>query len=62
MSRLVTEKPFSTFTEAIRSLRMGIKFADIDRPQKVILMTSALPGEGKSTIASNLAQHAASCG
>jgi succinoglycan biosynthesis transport protein ExoP len=62
MSRLVTEKPFSTFTEAIRSLRMGIKFADIDRPQKVILMTSALPGEGKSTIASNLAQHAANAG
>jgi succinoglycan biosynthesis transport protein ExoP len=59
MSRLVTEKPLSTFTEAIRSLRMGIKFADIDRPQKVILMTSALPGEGKSTVASNLAQHAA---
>jgi succinoglycan biosynthesis transport protein ExoP len=62
MSRLVTEKPLSTFTEAIRSLRMGIKFADIDRPQKVILMTSALPGEGKSTVASNLAQHAASSG
>ena len=62
MSRLVTVKPLSSFTEAIRAFRMGIKFADIDRPQKVILVTSALPGEGKSTIASNLAQHAANSG
>ena len=62
MSRMVVQKPLSTFTESIRSLRMGIKFADVDRPQKVVLMTSALPGEGKSTIASNLAQLAAASG
>ena len=62
MSRMVVNKPLSTFTESIRSLRMGIKFADVDRPQRVILMTSALPGEGKSTIASNLAQLAAAAG
>ena len=62
MSRLVLDKPFSTFTESIRSFRMGIKFADIDRPQKIVLVTSALPGEGKSTVASNLAQHAANSG
>ena len=62
MSRLVLDKPFSTFTEEIRSVRMGIRFADIDRPQKVVLVTSALPGEGKSTVASNLAQHAANSG
>ncbi len=62
MSRMVVKKPLSTFTEAIRALRMGIRFADVDRPQKVILVTSALPGEGKSTIASNLAQLAAASG
>jgi succinoglycan biosynthesis transport protein ExoP len=62
MSRVVISKPLSTFTEAIRALRMGIKFADVDRPQKIILVTSALPGEGKSTIASNLAQLAATSG
>ena len=62
MSKLVLEKPLSTFTEAIRSLRMGIKFADIDRSQKVILITSALPGEGKSTVSSNLALQAAASG
>ena len=62
MSRLVVHKPLSTFTEAIRSLRMGIRFADVDRPQKVVLVTSALPGEGKSTVSSNLAQLAANTG
>jgi succinoglycan biosynthesis transport protein ExoP len=62
MARMVVKKPLSTFTEAIRAMRMGIKFADVDRPQKVILVASALPGEGKSTIASNLAQLAATSG
>lgn len=59
MAWMVVKKPLSTFTEAIRALRMGIKFAAVDKPQKIILVTSALPGEGKSTIASNLAQLAA---
>lgn len=62
LSQLVTQKPLSPYTEAIRSLRMGIRFADVDKPRKTILISSALPGEGKSTIASNLAQHAATFG
>jgi len=62
ISRLVVQRPLSSFTEAIRSLRMGIKFADVDRPQRIVLLASALPGEGKSTIASNLALHAAASG
>ena len=62
LSNLAAVKPLSTFTEAIRALRMGIRFADVDNPRKIILVTSALPGEGKSTVASNLAQHAAQSG
>ena len=62
MDRLATDKPLSTFTEAIRALRMGIRFADIDNPRKIVLVSSALPGEGKSTMASNLAQLAAASG
>ena len=61
-SRQVLDHPLSPFTEAIRSLRMGLRYANLDNPPKVVLMTSALPGEGKSTIASNLAQHAANTG
>ena len=41
---------------------MGIKFANVDRPAKIVLVTSALPAEGKSIIASNLAQQAAMAG
>ena len=41
---------------------MGIKFANVDRPTKIVLVTSALPAEGKSIIASNLAQQAAMAG
>lgn len=62
MGRMVVMKPLSTFTEAIRAFRMGLKYADIDRPHKVILVTSAMPGEGKSTVASNLAQLASATG
>ncbi len=61
-SRQVLDHPLSPYTESIRSLRMGLRFANLDNPAKVVLITSALPGEGKSTIASNLAQHAANTG
>jgi capsular exopolysaccharide synthesis family protein len=45
------------FAEAYRSLRSALLFLRTDghRP-KAILVTSALPGEGKSTVASNLAR------
>ncbi|HEX2255837.1 MAG TPA: polysaccharide biosynthesis tyrosine autokinase [Afifellaceae bacterium] len=61
-ARRVLDKPLSPFTEAIRSLRMGIRYASLDQPPRTILVTSALPGEGKSTLAANLAQHAANTG
>lgn len=60
--RYVVEKPLSPFTEGIRSLRMALRYSDIDSPAKAIVVTSAIPGEGKSTIASNLALHAAQAG
>jgi capsular exopolysaccharide synthesis family protein len=62
LARLVYENPLSQFTEAVRALRMGIRFANVDRPAKIVLVTSALPAEGKSIIASNLAQQAAMAG
>ena len=61
-ARQVLDHPLSPYTESIRSLRMGLRYANLDNPSKVILITSALPGEGKSTIASNLAQHSANTG
>jgi polysaccharide biosynthesis transport protein len=52
-------KPLSRFSEAIRSLRSGIQMTDVDNPPKIIQVTSALPGEGKSSIAQCLAASAA---
>jgi capsular exopolysaccharide synthesis family protein len=47
--------PSSRYSEAIESLRSSILFSVPGRPPKVILVTSAAPGEGKSTTSSNLA-------
>jgi polysaccharide biosynthesis transport protein len=43
------------FDEAIRSARTAIALASAERPIRSVLVTSALPGEGKSTLASQLA-------
>ena len=54
--------PLAAFSESIRTLRSGILMSDVDTPPKVIHVTSACPGEGKSTIAVSLAISAASAG
>lgn len=41
--------------EAYRSLRTAVKFAGLDRPLKVIQVTSPSQGEGKTTAVANLA-------
>lgn len=43
------------FSEAYRVLRTNVQFSTIDRPGQTLLVTSANPGEGKSTTAANLA-------
>lgn len=42
--------------EAYRSLRTSIQYSGIDTELKVLVVTSSIPGEGKSTVASNLAK------
>ena len=41
--------------EAFRKLRTNLQFMDIDNPPRVIVVTSPQQGDGKSTIAANLA-------
>ncbi|MFT3874817.1 MAG: polysaccharide biosynthesis tyrosine autokinase [Propioniciclava sp.] len=41
--------------EAMRELRTNIQFMDVDNPPRSVVITSALPGEGKSTTSANLA-------
>jgi capsular exopolysaccharide synthesis family protein len=52
---LLTGETLNTnFAEAYRSLRANIGFSSIEQPVKSILVTSAAPGEGKSTTLLNL--------
>jgi len=58
----VHEEPQSPRTEAFRQLRTNLQFVDVDNPRKVIVVTSSLPGEGKTTTLCNLAIALASAG
>jgi capsular exopolysaccharide synthesis family protein len=48
--------------EAFRQLRTNLRFVDVDKPPRRIVITSALPGEGKSTVSANLARLVARTG
>ncbi|WP_062292789.1 polysaccharide biosynthesis tyrosine autokinase [Demequina phytophila] len=48
--------------ESIRQLRTNLQFVDIDHPPRVIVVTSALPGDGKSTTIAKLAEAIAEAG
>lgn len=52
---IVKKHPKSPVSEAYRAVRTNIQFANIDKDTKTILVTSATPGEGKSTTLSNVA-------
>lgn len=51
---IVFSKPKSNISEDIRTIRTNLKFTAND-DAKVLLVTSSVPGEGKSFISSNLA-------
>ena len=53
------EKPLSAYTESVRAIYMSLKLASVDHPPKVVLVTSSLPEEGKTTVAVSLATFAA---
>ena len=44
-----------TFSEAIRTLRTSIQLLDLTGERKVIMVTSSIPKEGKTTVSTNLA-------
>jgi capsular exopolysaccharide synthesis family protein len=53
------EKPLSAYAEALRGVYMAVKLSNVDREPKVVLVTSSLPQEGKTTFAVSLATFAA---
>jgi capsular exopolysaccharide synthesis family protein len=59
---IAVREPRSPVVEAFRSLRTNIQFAGVDQPIRTLLVTSAGPAEGKSTVAANLAAVMAQAG
>jgi capsular exopolysaccharide synthesis family protein len=45
----------SGFAEAVRNIRTGLVLSGLEQPHKITVVTSTNPGEGKSTVAINLA-------
>ena len=54
--------PRSPVSEAYRTLRTNLDFSSLDKPLKTMLVTSAGPEEGKSTVLANLAVTTAQAG
>jgi len=52
---IVVSNPRSPISEAYRALRTSLDFSSLDKPVRTMVVTSAGPEEGKSTILANLA-------
>src|SRR5262249_12708706 len=55
-------KPTSSFAESIRSVRTAILYSHVDQPPKAVLITSAVPEEGKSLLSIALGRSSAKAG
>lgn len=58
----IIDKPMSAFAEAIRGLQLGLTLSNTDKKPKVVVITSSMPGEGKTVLAISLARLAAASG
>ncbi|HEY8337198.1 MAG TPA: polysaccharide biosynthesis tyrosine autokinase [Tardiphaga sp.] len=62
LMRYAIEEPGTFFAEAIRAVRLAIQRALRVDPVKIVVVTSALESEGKTTLAANLALSLATLG
>jgi succinoglycan biosynthesis transport protein ExoP len=58
----ILQKPNSAYAEALQRIRTSLFLTDGAHPPKTVLITSSVPLEGKSTIASSLARQSARSG
>jgi capsular exopolysaccharide synthesis family protein len=59
---ILRDQPQAAASEAVRRLRTNLQFIDIANRPKSIVISSSIPGEGKSTLAINLAVSLADTG
>jgi len=55
---VVIENPLSQTAEGLRTLRNALSLIDVDKPPRVIMITSSLPGEGKTFLSSTFVRSA----
>ena len=56
MSEIISHKnPKSIIAESVKILRTNLQFSNVDGTLKTVMVTSSVPGEGKSFTSSNLA-------
>jgi len=54
LERMFSESNQNAFSEAIRTIRSSVLLSSLHSPHKLVLLTSSVPEEGKTTLASNL--------
>jgi capsular exopolysaccharide synthesis family protein len=54
--KYLSDKPTSAAAEAIRNLRTSLMLSNLDKKPQVIVSTSSIPGEGKTTVSLALAK------
>lgn len=53
----LADKPASAAAEAVRNLRTSVMLSGLDKTPQIIMLSSSLPGEGKTTVSFALAQN-----
>jgi uncharacterized protein involved in exopolysaccharide biosynthesis len=55
LCHVINKAPYSIISESYRRLRTNVEISSNERPNKIILLGSGMPGEGNTTVAVNLA-------
>jgi len=51
---ITVNQPFSVHADAFRTLRTNIRVSSVDKPVRMLVVTSSNPAEGKTTLVANL--------
>ena len=60
--KYLVKHPMSAYAESMRNLRASVKFANIDKPARLVTVTSSFPNEGKTSLTLSLGRMSAMTG